>query len=54
MTVSVLASASPWMWLPFAGYFVALLAAIWAVLRESTPGDEAVQDDAEGDRQHNR
>ena len=45
------ASASPWIWLPFAGYFAAVAAAIWAVVRESATGDVAPQKDHERDQQ---
>jgi hypothetical protein len=44
------ASASQWMWLPFAGYFVAIAAAIWAVVRESAAGNVAPQEDHERDQ----
>lgn len=51
MSGVVAVSASPWIWLPFAGYFVAVAAAIWAVLRESAAGDVAPQEDDKGHEQ---
>ncbi len=49
--VPIAGSASPFMWLPFAGYFVAVLAAIWAVLRESPSGDVPSEEDRQPDQQ---
>lgn len=52
MTLPLAVSASPWLWLPFAGYFVAVLAAIWAVAREgSAAGDIAPEEDDQRDQQ---
>lgn len=47
------AAASPYMWLPFAAYLVAVLAAIVAAVRsgDSAAGDVAPQEDRQPDQQ---
>jgi len=49
--IPIAGSASPFLWLPFVGYFVAVLAAIWAVLRESPSGDIPPEEDGQADQQ---
>ena len=49
LPLTIATAASPFMWLPFVGYIVAVIAAIWALLRESAPGDVAAKEDHQSD-----
>lgn len=53
MTIPIAGSASPWMWLPFIAYFVAVGAALFAVIRErgSAAGDVSPEEDRQPDHQ---